>query len=94
MTWLTGSGLVDLGVALLLIVALAEFAKVKRKSERGYNWLAASGMLMLFAGGTEVMPATIPYIQDLFLTQIFSLAGWVFALIGALFILYETLLER
>lgn len=94
MAWLAGSGLIDLGVALLLVVALAEFAKVKRKSERGYSWLAASGVLMIFAGATEVLPASIPYIQDLFLSQIFSLAGWIFALIGALFILYETLMER
>jgi hypothetical protein len=93
MALLAGSGLIEVGVALLLVVALAEFAKVKRKSERGYVWLSASGVMMIFAGATEILPG-IPYIGDLFLTQIFALIGWVFALIGAIFVLYETLMER
>lgn len=88
------NGLIDLGVALLVVVALAEIAKVRRKSERGYTWLAAGGVFSLFAGGMGVMPATVPYIGDLFLTEIFSVIGWLFAIIGTLFIGYETLLEK
>lgn len=88
------NGLIDLGVALFVAIALSEVAKVRRKSERGYNWLAAAGIFFLFAGGMGVIPATIPYIADLFLAEIFSLIGWVFAIIGTLFIGYETLIER
>ena len=88
------NGLIDLGVALLGAVALAEIAKVRHKSERGYSWLAAAGVFSLFAGSMSVMPATIPYIKDLFLAEIFSLIGWLFAIIGTLFVGYETLLEK
>ena len=88
------NGLIDLGVALLAVVALAEMAKVRRKSERGYSWLAAAGVFSVFAGGMDVISATVPYVGDLFLAEIFSLIGWLFAIIGTLFVGYETLLEK
>ena len=89
------NGLIDLGVAFLLVLALAELSKFKRKSERGFNWLGAAGVWFLFAGTFAQLPSAIgAYLTPLFLVEIFSGVGWIFAIIGTLFIGYETLLER
>ena len=88
------NGLIDMGVAIFVIIALAEVAKLKRKSERGYGWLAIAGLCFLFAGVIGVIPTTVPFVRDLFLTEIFSFFGWILAIIGTIFIGYESLLER
>lgn len=88
--------LIDVGIAFLAAVALAEFAKVKRKSERGFGWLAAAGVFFLFAGtlNVEVLPNLFQYLQMLWLDTLFAAIGWILALIGTLFVGYETLLEK
>ena len=92
--WLA-NGLLDLGIALLLGVALAEWAKVRRKSEKGFNWLTAAGVWFLFAGTFAQLPSSIAsYLSPLFLVELFSGVGWIFAIIGTLFVGYETVLER
>lgn len=88
--------LVDVGIAFLLVVAFAEWAKVRRKSEKGFAWLAASGVFFLFAGTLDaaILPGLFPYLENLMLGTIFSTIGWILALIGTLFVGYETLLEK
>lgn len=88
--------LIEIGIALLLGAALAEYAKFKRRSEKGWAWIATAGVLFLFAGTfVGVTPV------DQFLTfgtyglkDIFAVIGWLFALIGAIFVAYEVLLEK
>jgi len=92
---LLANGLLDLGIAFLLAVALAEWAKVRRKSERGFNWLATAGIWFLFAGTFAQLPSAIGvYLTPLFLAEIFSGVAWIFAILGTLFVGYETLLEK
>jgi hypothetical protein len=88
--------LIDLGIALLLAVGLAEWAKIKRKSEKGFAWLAASGVFFLFAGTlqADLLPGLFTYVGGLYLDTLFAAIGWILALIGTLFIGYETLLEK
>jgi uncharacterized membrane protein HdeD (DUF308 family) len=88
--------LIDLGVAFLLAVALAEWAKVRRKSEKGFGWLAAAGVFFLFAGtlNVAVLPGLYDYVSGLWLDTLFAAIGWILALVGTLFIGYETLLEK
>lgn len=88
--------LLDVGVAFLLVVAFAEWAKVRRKSEKGFGWIAAAGVFFLFAGTLDVavLPGLFPYLENLMLDTIFATIGWILALIGTLFIGYETLLEK
>lgn len=88
--------LIDVGVAFLLAVTFAEWAKVRRKSEKGFGWLAAAGVFFLFSGTLSgiVLPGLYPYLENLMLDTIFSTIGWILALIGTLFIGYETLLEK
>jgi len=88
--------LIDLGIALLFAVGLAEWAKIKRKSEKGFAWLAASGVFFLFAGTlqADLLPGLFTYVGGLYLDTLFAAIGWILALIGTLFIGYETLLEK
>jgi hypothetical protein len=87
---------VDYGIALLLAVALAEYFKWRSKSE-GFKWLAVGGIWLLFAGSFVAAPSLGAYIGATAwsgIAQIFEILGWLFALIGTLFIAYETLLSK
>lgn len=88
--------LIDVGIAFLLAVTLAEWAKVKRKFEKGFGWLAAAGVFFLFAGtlNSATLPGLYDYISAFNIDAIFATIGWILALIGTVFILYETLLEK
>ena len=90
------TSLIDLGVAFLFVVALAEWSKVKKKSERGFGWLAAAGISFLFAGtiNETVLSVFHGYLEPFGINAIFSTVGWLFAMIGTVFIWYETLMER
>ena len=91
-----GATLIDVGVAFLLIIAFAEWAKIRRKSEKGFGWLAAAGVFFLFAGTIDaaIIPGLYSYIGELWLDTLFATIGWILALVGTLFIGYETLLEK
>jgi len=88
--------LIDVGIAFLLAVALAEWAKIRKKTEKGFSWLALSGVLFLFAGTVDLatLPGIYQYIGGLYLDTVFAGLGWFFALLGTLFVLYETVLEK
>jgi len=90
-------GLVGLGVAFLLAPVLAEWAKIRHKAEKGFNWFAVSGAFFLFAASFTIPSisgsgAIISVVAPL--GTVFEIIGWLFGLIGAVFIGYETLLEK
>ena len=89
--------LIDVGIAFLLAVTFAEWAKVRRKSEKGFGWLAAAGVFFLFAGtfSEVILPGIYDtYLSSLGINTLFAIVGWILALIGTLFVGYETLLEK
>lgn len=89
-------GLVGLGIAILLGVALAEYAKWRSKAERGWNWLAVAGVWFIFAGALSVVPALSATLTwgTYSVADIFSVLGWIFALVGTLLVAYEVLVEK
>ena len=92
-------GMVGLGIALLLGAALAEYAKFRHKSEKGWNWISLGGAWILFSGVTGAASVPISGLDAIIgsggaLTLLFGVVGWLFALIGAIFVAYETLVER
>jgi pilus assembly protein TadC len=92
-----GVTLVDAGIGVLILVALAQYAKVRDKSEKGYNWLAAGGALLLFAGLFVAAPALGNLIGSGIwngLGNLFQVVGWIFALVGVVFVAYETVIEK
>ncbi len=88
-------GLAGLGVASLLVVALAEWGKFRAKAEKGFNWIGLAGIWFLFGGTFAVATALGGWIPG-FATigSIFEAIGWIFALIGTLFAAYEVLVEK
>jgi len=91
-----GATLVDAGVGVLILVALAQYAKVRDKSEKGYNWLAAGGVILLFAGLFVAAPALGNLLGGVWtgLGNLFQVVGWIFALVGVVFVAYETIIEK
>ncbi|MEM5801830.1 MAG: hypothetical protein QXQ18_00360 [Candidatus Aenigmatarchaeota archaeon] len=90
-------GLVDLGVAILLVAALAEYFKFRGKADKGFSWLAVSGVFFVFAGTFGTATTLGSYIGSAAwggLGQLFEVLGWLFALVGTIFVAYQTLVER
>jgi uncharacterized membrane protein HdeD (DUF308 family) len=93
------SPLAGIGLAILLAVALAEFAKFRSRAEKGFNWLALSGTLYVFAGATSV--ATGGFVGEVLTASVIegvqklvASLSWLAALIGAVFVGYQVLLEK
>lgn len=92
---LFANGLIDLGVAFLAAIALAEASNMRKKHETGFNMLAAGGVWMIFAGSLNVLPGYSGTLLNVFpIVEVFSVIGWIFALLGTLLIGYETFMER
>jgi hypothetical protein len=98
-------GLAGLGIASLLVVALAEWGKFRVKAEKGFNWIGLAGIWFLFAGGLQIAftlnVGALPTIATYLGTgatgiafAIFQIVGWIFALIGTIFAAYEILVEK
>ncbi len=88
--------LVLLGLAFLLAPAIAEYANIRKKAERGFNWISSAGVLFLFAGtlGSSVTPASLGTLGELYIRELFYVVGWIFALIGAVLGAYEILTKK
>ncbi|TAL46743.1 hypothetical protein EPN87_04540 [archaeon] len=92
-------GMVDLGIAFLIVVALAEYIKFRNKADKGFSWLAVAGVLFLFAGASAADTTISSYAPGVVgasgaLTSLFGVVGWVFALVGTLFIIYQVIVEK
>lgn len=80
----------SLGLAVLLAPVFAEYAKIREKAERAFEFLAGGGVLFLLAYAFEV---------SLFQTQLvqvakygglaFQLLGWVFVVTGSVWAAIE-----
>lgn len=83
----------EAGLVLLLTAAIAEYAKVRNKADRGFSWLAIAGVLLVFAA---VTPSALPLVgvNITIIADLVTLIGWILALVGAVFVAYEALLER
>ena len=85
-------GLVGLGIAMLLAPAIAEYAKIRNKADRAFNFIASAGVCFLFASTLTVassLRANIPYASGI--EMVVELVGWLLALIGTVFVAYQIL---
>lgn len=84
------AGIFDLVLLVFLVLAFAEYAKVRQKS-KGFNWLAGAGLLFLTAGA--FMPAHLDFwdsVPGAITGQwLFEFAGWVFLVVGALVVVMD-----
>ena len=90
-------GLVDLGIAFLLTAALAEYLKFRNVAKKGFNWIILAGVFFLFAGTFSAATTLSSYLGTSVwngLGQLFEILGWLFGLVGTLFIVYEAFIEK
>ena len=90
-------GMVGLGIAMLLAPAIAEYAKVRHKADKGFNWLATAGVFFLFAASFPVAVTLGGYVGGatwVGIASIFEVVGWLLALIGTIFVGYQMLFEK
>jgi len=90
-------GVVGLGIACLLAPAIAEYAKLRSKADKGFAWVAVAGVMFLFAGTFSGATALNTYLGASIvgsLADLFAIIGWLFALIGTIFVGYEVLIEK
>jgi len=89
-------GMVGLGIAMLLAPAIAEYAKIRHKADKGFNWIATSGVFFLFAASFDVAKTLGTYLNTTWLGigSIFEVVGWLLALIGTIFVGYQILFEK
>ena len=88
--------LVEVGLAFLAGCALANYFKFKR-AEKGLNWIALAGVWFMFAGSFDIASTLGGYVGAsawMGLEAIFEIIGWIFALIGTLFVAYQVLVEK
>lgn len=85
-------GTLGLGIGFLLALALAQIAKVK--ITRGWQLMGVAAVLFLSAAAWSA-PAVVAYIspQIGLLREAFELVAWLLALLGALLVVYEALIE-
>ena len=80
--------LVAFSISLILAPALAEFAKVRARAEKGFAWIAVGGVFFLLAAAFEAFggfSSVAGYAGSLSVgSAIFGAIGLVSALIGAL----------
>ncbi|MBU5537430.1 MAG: hypothetical protein QW818_03320 [Candidatus Aenigmatarchaeota archaeon] len=88
------STLLDVGVAVLVVVALASFAKQKGK---GWNWLAVGGVFFLFAGTLSAATTLAGFLGSVIwggIASLFEVVGLIFAVVGTVLVGYEALVEK
>jgi len=90
-------GLIDLGIAFLLSAAIAEYLKFRSVARKGFNWIILAGVFFLFAGTFQVSTSLSGYLGTTVwngTAQLFEILGWLFALVGTLFVVYEAFIEK
>ncbi len=88
-------GFIGVSIAIFLIITLAEISKFRLRAKIGFSWIALSGIIFLFLGVTKLSTNLKYFFGEISLISIIlEMIGWIFILIGTLFISYEVLVER
>ncbi|MBI4017477.1 MAG: hypothetical protein HY366_00860 [Candidatus Aenigmarchaeota archaeon] len=82
----------NLGLVLLIVPALAEWAKVRKASEKAYAWIAAGGVSFVLAATFGASGALAQFAGSAASSGwlLFDGLGFVLVLVGALMALYNS----
>lgn len=87
-------GTVGLGVAMLVVTALAEWAKYKQKRERAFKFLAGAGVFLVASAVFALAPPFGEFAGVYSgLKSLLELLGVVLTLLAAVFLVYEGISE-
>ncbi len=71
-------------LAILLAPVFAEYAKIRAKAEKGFNFIAGAGIFFLLAMGFQVSLFNMAGGAAVYGVYLFEFIGWLFLLIGVL----------
>lgn len=74
----------DVAIAIFVILALAEYVKIRAKASKAFNWIAASGIVALLASASPwISFQGFEWVTGL-LTLFFGVVAWFLLLGGAI----------
>ena len=83
-----------LAMATLLAPVFAEYAKIRSKAERQFNFIAAAGVFFLVSIAFTVSLFTSTLGSSYIIGQfLFEFLGWIFLLVGAIWAVFSGLLK-
>ena len=82
-----------LAVATLLAPVFAEYAKIRSKAERQFNFIASAGIFFLLALAFNASFLTIAGGAAIYGLYIFECLGWLFLLVGVIWAVFSGLLK-
>ncbi|MBN2042248.1 MAG: hypothetical protein JW754_00415 [Candidatus Aenigmarchaeota archaeon] len=71
-------------LATLLAPVFAEYAKIRAKAEKGFNFIAGAGVFLLLAMGFQLSLFSLAGGAAVYGVYLFEFLGWLFLLIGVL----------
>lgn len=80
-------------VATLLAPVFAEYAKIRVKAERQFNFIAAAGIFFLLSIGFTASFFALVGDTALWGMYLFEFLGWLFLLVGVLWAVFAGLLK-
>jgi hypothetical protein len=81
-------------IATLLAPVFAEYAKIRSKAERQFNFIAAAGVFFLVSIAFTVSLFTNTLGSSYILGQyLFEFLGWIFLVVGALWAVFGGLIK-
>lgn len=80
-------------MATLLAPVFAEYAKIRVKAERQFNFIAAAGIFFLLAIAFNASFLTMAGGAAIYGLYLFEFLGWLFLLVGALWAVFAGLMK-
>jgi hypothetical protein len=82
-----------IALATLLAPVFAEYAKIRTRAERQFNFIAAAGIFFLLAFASVNAAFLAVAGQTMLVGMIFEFVGWVFLLVGVLWAVFTGLIK-
>jgi hypothetical protein len=81
-------------IATLLAPVFAEYAKIRSKAERQFNFIAAAGVFFLVSiAFTASLFTNLVGASYIFGVYIFEFLGWLFLIVGAVWAVFSGLIK-
>ena len=80
-------------MAILLAPVFAEYAKIRVKAEKQFNFIAAGGIFFLLAIAFNASFLSMAGGAAVYGIYLFEFLGWIFLLVGALWAVFAGLLK-
>lgn len=80
-------------VATLLAPVFAEYAKIRMKAEKQFNFIAAAGIFFLLAIAFNASFLTLAGGAAIYGVYLFEFLGWLFLLVGVLWAVFAGLIK-